>query len=282
LPFCQLRIDGRGGISGLRDVELRERDGLAGGRSCVPGDTRAVLRKIGNADSIVAFRINGEEGFFADDGRLLGPRERRVGPLARGSLWDTDEDHVPVMARPASPLAVARDPLLLGSGVYPTVDDGVGHPAAARPALFGPITYRRVQLVIRDHVESLAILFSPTGFHAIFGIPMSPLSDLGVEGDGVLGPEVAALNERLSNAKSFFERTEMLDNFLINQLRRRPILDITGVAFEGLTAAGLPATAAELARQTGLSLRQLELKTLEYAGVSPKMLIRIARFKKAL
>ena len=151
-----------------------------------------------------------------------------------------------------------------------------------RIAVIGPITHRRVQLVIRDHVESLAILFSPTGFHAIFGIPMSPFSDLGVEGDGVLGPEVTALNERLGNAKSFFERTELLDNFLINQLRRRPMLDIIGVAFEDLIATGLPATVAQLARQTGLSLRQLERRTLEAAGVSPKMLTRIARFQKAL
>src|SRR5580704_12585398 len=115
VAFCPLSIDGRGGVSGLRDVELRERDRLAGGHSCVPGDARAVLLKIRNADAIVALRINSEEGFFADDGRLLDPGERRVRPLARGSLRDTDEDHVPVMAGPASPLTVAGDPLLLGS-----------------------------------------------------------------------------------------------------------------------------------------------------------------------
>jgi hypothetical protein len=91
VAFCQLRIDGRGGVAGLSDVELRERDGLASGRVCVPGDTRDVLRKIGNADAIVALRINGEEGLFAYDGRLLDPGERRVGPLARGSLRVTDE-----------------------------------------------------------------------------------------------------------------------------------------------------------------------------------------------
>src|SRR5580704_17236446 len=135
VAFCQLRIDGRSGVARLCDVELRERDGLTSSRAAVPGDTRAVLRTIGNANAIVAIRINGEKGLFADDGRLLNPGERRVGPLTRGSLRNTDEDHVPVMADPASPRAVAGDPLLLGSAVHPAVDDGVRHPAAARPAL---------------------------------------------------------------------------------------------------------------------------------------------------
>ncbi len=151
-----------------------------------------------------------------------------------------------------------------------------------RIAVIGPITYRRVELVIRDHVESLAVLFSPVGFHAIFGIPMLPLSDMGVEGHSVLGPEVSALNERLSNATSFPERTQLLDNFLIDHLQRRRTLDRVSLAFERVITASDPASVAELAQQTGLSLRQLQRRALEYSGVSPRMMTRIARFQRAL
>ena len=117
-----------------------------------------------------------------------------------------------------------------------------------RIAVIGPITYRRVELVIRDHVESLAVLFSPVGFHAIFGIPMLPLSDMGVEGHSVLGPEISALNERLSNVTSFPERTQLLDNFLIDHLQRRRTLDHVSLAFERMITADHPASVAELAQ----------------------------------
>ena len=58
----------------------------------------------------------------------------RLGPFACGRVGDADEDHVPVGAGPAVPLAVARDPLLLRAGGDVAVDEGVGHPAAAGPA----------------------------------------------------------------------------------------------------------------------------------------------------
>src|SRR5580658_9850225 len=46
-----------------------------------------------------------------------------------------DEYHVPVRARPALPIAVARDPLLLAAGVDIPVDKRIRHPTAACPAV---------------------------------------------------------------------------------------------------------------------------------------------------
>ena len=59
----------------------------------------------------------------------------RIRPLAFGRIGNADEDHVPVGSGPTVPLAVAGDPLLLRTGSYVAVDEGVGHPAAAGPAV---------------------------------------------------------------------------------------------------------------------------------------------------
>ncbi len=75
-----------------------------------------------------------EEGLFADDGGLGDFGVGRIGPFAFRRVGNAHEDHVPVGAGPAVPLAVAGDPLLLGAGVDVAVDEGVGHPAATGPA----------------------------------------------------------------------------------------------------------------------------------------------------
>ena len=149
-----------------------------------------------------------------------------------------------------------------------------------RIVVVGPVTHRRVQLVIRDHVEALVVLFTPLGFRALFGIPMQRLTDVGVEGDGALGNGVSALYERLGNTVTFSDRTRILDSFLISRLCKSSQPDLVTRAFERLIVSGQSVT--EVARQSGMSERQLERKALDYMGLSPKMLVRIARFQRAV
>ena len=107
----------------------------------------SVLQR-GNADAPVPFRIDFEERLLADDGRAFDLGVGRLGPLARGRMRDADEDHVPVGAGPAAPLAVARDPLLLRACADVAVDERVGHPSAAGPSAF------LVQNDVAEHVHA--------------------------------------------------------------------------------------------------------------------------------
>ena len=79
----------------------------------MPGDACAVGAQRGDADVVVAARIDGEKGLFAHDGSLGDLGVGRRGPFAGRRILDADEDHVPVGAGPTVPLAVAGDPLLL-------------------------------------------------------------------------------------------------------------------------------------------------------------------------
>ena len=134
MPRGELRVDVRGGVAGMRDVETVEGNGAAGSCAAAPGDAGAVGAQLGNADEVVAVRIDIEKGLFAHDGNARDFGVRRRGPFAGGRIDVADKNHVPVGAGPTAPLAVARDPLLLRAGVHVAIDERVGHPAAAGPA----------------------------------------------------------------------------------------------------------------------------------------------------
>lgn len=153
----------------------------------------------------------------------------------------------------------------------------------SRPiTVIGPITWRRARILIQGHVQALAVVFKPLGFHALFGVPVSPLTDEGVEGHALLGGSTSALYERLGNAKSFQERAGLLDDFFVRRLdslRRAPT---AALGLKHLIASAHPVPITDVVRQAGVSERQLERIALQQAGMSPLMMRRIARFQRAL
>jgi AraC-like DNA-binding protein len=150
-------------------------------------------------------------------------------------------------------------------------------------SIIGPQTWRRARLIIRDHVESLVVMFQPAGFHALFGIPTAPLAETGTEGHAVLGPTVSRLWERLGNLPNFHDRCQLLDRYFLTQLSNSAQLDPIYKALHRLTSIGGSAhQVGEVARHAGVNRKYLERKALTLTGVSPKALTRIARFSRAL
>lgn len=149
-------------------------------------------------------------------------------------------------------------------------------------SIIGPQTWRRARLIIRGHIESLVVLFRPSGFHALFGVPTLPLAEGGTEGHSVLGPSISHLYQRLGNVQTFQDRVRLLDQYFTNRLASAPGVDPVIRALHLLTAPGAQWKVSDAAHHTGIHLRQLERKSLAYTGVSPKALTRIARFSRAL
>jgi AraC-like DNA-binding protein len=149
-------------------------------------------------------------------------------------------------------------------------------------SIIGPQTWRRARLLIRNHVESLVVLFQPAGFHALFGIPTLPLAETGTEGHAVLGPSVSHLHQHLGNQRTFAERVGILDLYFQQRLGSHQVESVVHRALHVLTQPGPFTQVSEIARHMKVSQRQLERKALEYTGVSPKALTRIARFSRAL
>ena len=169
------------------------------------------------------------------------------------------------------------------AGSYEVRNYGSGALDATFPiSIIGPQTWRRAHLIIRDHVESLVIMFQPAGFHALFGTPTAPLAETGTEGHAVLGSSVSTLHQQLGNLKTFIERTEILDRYLLHRLTHDAVRDPAYQALHLLTRPGSGMGVEEVARHMGVNRRYLGRKVLTYAGVAPKTLTRIARFSQAL
>ncbi|ADW69595.1 helix-turn-helix domain-containing protein [Granulicella tundricola] len=144
----------------------------------------------------------------------------------------------------------------------------------------GPIAARRTRLILRDHVDSLDVLFRPLGMYRLFGVPISPLTGGGAEGRAVFGPQISSLYQRLGNAESFAERVQLLDRFFLRRLQQAHPLDPTARAMRWLASGRC--NVGDAARMVGISERQFERRSKQWAGVSPKALARVSRFQRAI
>jgi len=146
--------------------------------------------------------------------------------------------------------------------------------------VIGPIDARRVRLILRDPLQSLVVLFRPMGMYRLFGVPVSPLTGVGTEGHAAFGPQVSALYERLGNTASFAGRVRHLDRFINARVHRSDPLTPAALAMRLLAAGQCNVGAA--AKMIGISERQLERRSLECAGMSPRKLLRVSRFQRAI
>jgi AraC-like DNA-binding protein len=146
--------------------------------------------------------------------------------------------------------------------------------------VIGPIAARRTRLILRDHVHSLDVLFRPMGMYRLFGVPISPLAGGGAEGHAVFGPHISSLYQRLGDMKIFADQVKLLDRFFLHRLERTRPLGATASAM-GRLASGR-CNVGDAAQMIGISERQFERRSLEWAGVSPKTLARVSRFQRAI
>ena len=146
--------------------------------------------------------------------------------------------------------------------------------------VIGPIVSRRTRLILRDHVHSLDVLFRPLGLYRLFGVPISPLAGGGAEGHAVFGPQISSLYECLGNAMCFADRVEILNSFFKERLQASDPLNAAALAMRQVVSGRWSVTAA--AERIGISERQLERRSHECSGVSPKLLSRVSRFQRAI
>jgi AraC-like DNA-binding protein len=155
------------------------------------------------------------------------------------------------------------------------------HDHCPRIGVIGPMTHHTVDLHADGAVESLTVFFHPEGFRELFGTPMHLIAGHGFEATPLIGGCVDALYQRLGNAPGFPERVQMLEEFLLR--RHRPAASgQLSKAMAWSARVQEPRAVGAIANATGMSVRRLERKSLEYFCVSPQMATRIARFQRAL
>ncbi len=115
---------------------------------------------------------------------------------------------------------------------------------------------------------------------SLFSISTTPLSNAGTEGHALLGGSVSRLHQRPGDQRTFAQRAQLLDAYFLQHLATNHSPGPVYKALHLLTGGG--ASVSEVARTMGVNLRQLERRSLAYAGVTPKTLSRISSFSHAL
>jgi AraC-like DNA-binding protein len=149
-------------------------------------------------------------------------------------------------------------------------------------ALVGPYTSRRANFRLRGIVDSFGIFFQPFGFWRLFGIPSKECVNNAHAADDVLGKQMRELWERLAESKSFKHRVDVAEVFLSSALARASKRTHIMNSAHHLIHVDPNTPVSELARVTGLSVRQYERRFEADAGMSPKLYARITRYLTAL
>ena len=151
-----------------------------------------------------------------------------------------------------------------------------------RIALAGPHTFRRANLRFNGPVETFGVFFQPFGLWQLFGIPIKECTDKEFAASDVLGKPIQELWDVLAEISSFDDRVEAAECFLSSMLTRASdrtfIMNTAHHEIRGRSVGKI----GEVARATGLSLRQYERRFAADVGLNPKLYARIMRYQTAL
>lgn len=149
-------------------------------------------------------------------------------------------------------------------------------------ALIGVQTFRRVELVMRGHVDAFTIVFQPGGVFRLFGVPGEVLTNDHFDGEATLGRGLGELLQRLGAKTSFADRIAVADDYLRARATRLAPASSVALAAMHVLANGGRGPLSVLAHGTGLGLRQFERLFRLQIGMPPKLYARIVRFEAAL
>ena len=129
--------------------------------------------------------------------------------------------------------------------------------------------------------EAVVVVLKPCGLFRLLGIPIKDLVDCDFDARLVIGNEINELLERLMNFKDNNQRNQIIQSYLLSNLMKlKPALPID-IAMLILVKSQGKLSMDYLASQSCLSNRQLERRSLERIGLSPKCFARMIRFSEA-
>ena len=150
----------------------------------------------------------------------------------------------------------------------------------------GPQTFRRVDLLLSGVVDVFTVQFTPTGLHALFGIPLHHTVDTAVPAEDLIGTGmIRRLHDRLAAAPGHAARAALCDATLLAHRDLRGSTarsSIAGRAVAAIEHGRGTASIADLSAAAGLSPRQLRRVFETEVGMAPKLYARIVRLDAAL
>jgi AraC-like DNA-binding protein len=125
---------------------------------------------------------------------------------------------------------------------------------------------------------TVGMRFRPGMWAEHFGVPSSEITDRLLPLEDLWGASGRVLLRQMADAASLEQRAALLGGALRPSPRRTPLQS----ALAWMEANPACVSLDEVAFHAGLSVRQFRRNCVQQAGVSPKLLARVLRFRKAL
>src|SRR5215470_2554966 len=130
--------------------------------------------------------------------------------------------------------------------------------------------------------DVIGVRLNPGTAFALIGTPINNLVDRRHHLADLMGLTGQQLDARMATAQSIEARFDVLESFLLERLSGIQIDPRVKLALRKITESSGQEKLSAIARQCGISLRQLERLMHRWVGISSKRLARIARFQALL
>ena len=149
-----------------------------------------------------------------------------------------------------------------------------------RSLLVGP-QLSRVDLTMGYHMLVIMVGFQPGGMHRLLRLPMEEMLDRPLDASLILGKEIETITGQLDAADDHAAMLGIIQNYLLEKLKvLKAVLPVEQVLLN-MHRSGRVMNVDQLARESCVSVRQLERQFRERTGLSPKLYARLVRFSKA-
>ena len=165
--------------------------------------------------------------------------------------------------------------------VFDEIDaNGVAIPSPISSLQGQATTFRRFST--RSSFGIFGAYLYPFTVPRLFGYPAYDVTNISPDLDLVFGAEGKLLEEQILAAGDNHERVSIVSAFLERKLslRARELPSIYR-SIKSVIAADGDVRVTDLAREQGISTRQFERSFKEFAGLTPKLYARVARFQSA-
>lgn len=163
----------------------------------------------------------------------------------------------------------------------------IHHPAHSKhrrlsgAVLSGP--YSSILVVnAMQHESMMGVHFKPGGAFPFLGAPASELTDAHADLAELWGRSANKLRERLCEAVGPRDRFQIMEQVLLDRLRRSPKgRRAIATALDAFGLYGTGASVRDVAREVGICQRRFTKVFAAQVGLTPKVFCRILRFQRA-
>jgi AraC-like DNA-binding protein len=221
--------------------------------------------------------VSTEQGIWLEH-EVFSPREPLRRSVGRFVGWRFDTPNAPTTtAVPSRYITVILS--LDGAIELVKMPTSAQHPTTFS-ALVGGL--HSSPAMVRSSGPAIRLEISPLASRQLLDLPAGALGTVVIDLADLFGSASALLVERLCEERSWVQRFELVEQFLVARLRdRRDVAPEVTRAWELLTRSGGKCRVDALAAEVGWSRRHLAARFAEEIGLSPKQAARVLRFEQA-